>query len=382
VYAEPSVLTTAANEFADLEKMVTAAEGLYGPYRWGRYDILVLPPSFPFGGMENPRLTFATPTILAGDRSLVSLVAHELAHSWSGNLVTNATWRDFWLNEGFTSYFENRIMEAMYGRERAAMLEQLSRRELEDEIRGFGADTGETRLHIELAGRDPDDAMTAVAYDKGAAFLRTIEEAVGRERFDAYLRGYFDRHAFRSMTTAAFLADLRQHLIRGDQALEQRIRPDAWVYGTGLPDNVPPVRADAFTRVEAQAQAFVGGTAAGSLQTANWTTQEWQHFLASLPDTLAPAQLADLDRAFGFTRTGNAEVLTAWLRKAIRNRYEPAMPALERFLTSHGRRKFLRPLYEDLMAAEWGRAEARRIYAAARPGYHSVATGTLDNIVK
>ena len=113
VYAEPAVVEKAASEFADLEKMVDAAEELCGPYRWGRYDVLVLPPSFPFGGMENPRLTFATPTVLAGDRSLTSLVAHELAHSWSGNLVTNATWSDFWLNEGFTTYFENRIMEAL-----------------------------------------------------------------------------------------------------------------------------------------------------------------------------------------------------------------------------------------------------------------------------
>jgi leukotriene-A4 hydrolase len=382
VYAEPSVVESAAAEFVDLERLVEAAEGLYGPYRWGRYDILVLPPSFPFGGMENPRLTFATPTILAGDRSLVSLVAHELAHSWSGNLVTNATWRDFWLNEGFTSYFENRIMEAVYGAERAQMLEALARRDLVAEIQGFGADTGESVLHIDLAGRNPDDGMTGVPYDKGAAFLRMIEQAVGRPRFDAYLRSYFDRHAFQSMTTAEFLADLREHLIQGDEALERQLRIDEWVYGAGLPDNATVPQSAAFARVEGEARRFASGTPADSLATAEWSTQEWQHFLGALPQDLTPEQMASLDRAFGFTSTGNSEILFAWLRLAIRERYEPAMPALERFLTSQGRRKFLAPLYTDLMATDWGQAEARRIYATARPTYHTVATSTLDEIVR
>ncbi|HSU14644.1 M1 family aminopeptidase/hydrolase, partial [Longimicrobium sp.] len=229
VYTEPAVLERAASEFAELERFVDAAERLYGPYRWGRYDLLVLPPSFPFGGMENPRLTFATPTVLAGDRSLVSLVAHELAHSWSGNLVTNATWSDFWLNEGFTTYFENRIMEALYGRERAAMLASLGWQELQGEIESVGGpQSPDSRLHIDLAGRDPDAGMTEIAYEKGATFLRTVEAAVGRERWDAYLRSYFDRHAFQPMTTEAFLADLRANLVRGDAALEQRLRLDEW----------------------------------------------------------------------------------------------------------------------------------------------------------
>ncbi len=382
VYAEPVVVDSAAREFVDVEKMIDAAEALYGPYRWGRYDILVLPPSFPFGGMENPRLTFATPTILAGDRSLVSLVAHELAHSWSGNLVTNATWSDFWLNEGFTSYIELRIMEQLYGKERAAMLASLAHRGLVDEIASFGSDTAQTVLHINVAGRNPDDAVTTIAYDKGASFLRMIENTVGRERFDAYLRGYFDRHAFQSITTAEFLRDLREHLIKSDTALEQRLRIDEWVYGPGLPSNVVVPVSDAFGRVEQQAQRFASGTPASSLATANWTTQEWQHFLGSLPEQLSTERMADLDRTFGLTRSGNSEVLFAWLRMAIRNHYEPAMPALERFLTTQGRRKFLKPLYEDLMKTDWGKAEARRIYAEARPLYHAVSRNTIDEIVR
>jgi aminopeptidase N len=384
VYTEPSMLERSASELADVEKMVTAAEGLYGPYRWGRYDILVLPPSFPFGGMENPRLTFATPTILAGDRSLVSLIAHELAHSWSGNLVTNATWADFWLNEGFTTYFENRIMEAMYGRERAAMLASLGWQELQDEVTAVGGPTApDTRLHLDLTGRDPDAGMTNIAYEKGAAFLRTIENAVGRERWDAYLRSYFDRNAFKPMTTAGFLADLRANLLRGDAELERRLEIDRWAYQPGIPQNAVVPQSGAFARVEAQARAFAGGTPAASLQTSGWTTQEWQHFLGALPKQLTPAQLGDLDRAFGLSRQGNSEIIFAWLQTAVRNRYQPAVPALEQFLTSQGRRKFVRPLFADLMGqGEWGQALARRIYAQARPGYHPVTSGSVDAIVK
>lgn len=379
VYAEPGVVEQAAWEFADMEKMLDAAEQLYGPYRWGRYDVLVLPPSFPFGGMENPRLTFATPTILAGDRSLVSLIAHEMAHSWSGNLVTNATWSDFWLNEGFTNYFENRIMEALYGTEYADMLRVLGRQDLLDEMADLPV--ADTKLHIDLAGRDPDAGMTGVPYDKGAAFLRTIELAVGRERFDLFLRGYFDQHAFQPMTAEEFLRELRADLLDGDQALEAEIRPEEWVYEPGLPDNAPVETAARFAKVEEEVHAFEHGTSPSQLRTADWSTQEWLHFLRMLPEQLTAAQMADLDQAFGLSKTGNSEIKFQWLEIAVRNRYEPAFPALEQFLTGQGRRKFLKPLYEDLAKTDWGKAMALRIYKEARPTYHPVSTGTVDEIL-
>jgi aminopeptidase N len=382
VVAEPSVVDRAADEFVDLEKMVAAAEALYGPYRWGRYDVLVMPPSFPFGGMENPMLTFATPTILAGDRSLTSLIAHELAHSWSGNLVTNATWNDFWLNEGFTVYFELRIMEALYGPERMAMLEVLGRQELVDEIAGLGAGSKDTHLRLSLAGRNPDDGMTAVAYDKGAALLRLIEQVVGRPAFDAWLRSWFGRRAFTSATTDDFVADLRANLLGNDPALEARINLPAWLDAPGIPPNATRPTAAAFDQVDEAVRQFAAGTPASQLATKGWVTQQWLRFLGGLPDRAITSRIADLDRAFGFSTSGNSEILFAWLRIAIRHRYEPAMPALERFLTSQGRRKFLRPLYDDLMKTSWGPAVARRVYQKARPTYHAVSVTTLDTIVK
>ncbi|MBL0317256.1 MAG: hypothetical protein IPP69_16430 [Flavobacteriales bacterium] len=194
VYAIPSLADAAANEFSDMQKMVDEAEKLYGSYVWGRYDLLILPPAFPFGGMENPKLTFATPTIIAGDKSLVSLVAHELAHSWSGNLVTNSTWDDFWLNEGFTVYFEQRIMEAVYGRERSEMLATLSRQDLDATIADISTSEHpeDSKLKLALEGRSPDDGMTDIAYNKGYFFLRLIEETVGRERFDKFLKVFYN----------------------------------------------------------------------------------------------------------------------------------------------------------------------------------------------
>ena len=381
VYAEPGVVKKSAEEFADLEKMVEAVESLYGPYRWGRYDVLVLPPSFPFGGMENPRLTFLSPTILAGDKSLVSLLAHELAHSWSGNLVSNATWSDFWLNEGFTVYLERRIVESVYGKKRADMEAVLGKRSLERELADLKL--SDQVLHIDLKGRDPDDAVTDVPYEKGALFLKHLEVTFGRERFDRFLKGYFDHFAFRSITTADFVAYLEAHLLKEDAKLAAKVAVKEWLYRPGLPGTAPSFRAQAFEEVERQAKAWEkGATAAKDLRTGDWSTQEWQHFLNVLPPGLAAARMKDLDSALRLTERTNAEVAFQWLLLSVRHRYEPAYPRLEAFLTAQGRRKFLKPLYEELVKTPEGRERARRIYAKARPTYHPIATATIDALLK
>ena len=380
VYAEPSTIEVARREFADTQKMVAAAEELYGPYRWGRYDMLVLPPSFPFGGMENPRLTFLTPTMIAGDRSLVSLIAHELAHSWSGNLVTNATWNDFWLNEGFTTYIERRISEKLYGRDHAEMLWTLGLKDLHDDF-ALVPDKDE-HLVLDLAGRDPDEGATQVPYEKGALFLRLIEETAGREKFDAFLRKYFDDFAFQTMSTERFLQLLRERLLTPNQIDESKLQIDAWLHQPGLPANAPVAKSQAFVKVEEQARAFAGGASAAALQVGKWTTQEWLHFINALPDDIGAAKMGELDARFKFTESGNNEILAAWLELAVDNQYEAAYPALENFLTVQGRRKFLKPLYTKLAATPQGLQRAKQIYAKARPTYHSVSVQTIDEILK
>ena len=379
VWTEPGMLDRAAAELADTERMVEAAERLYGPYRWGRYDLLVLPPSFPYGGMENPTLTFLTPTFIAGDRSLVGLVAHELAHSWSGNLVTNAAWGDSWLNEGVTSYFENRIMEELYGPERAAQEAALSWDQMQRDMAEIGEEADGTRLHHAVAGQDPDAFGVTIAYDKGALFLRTMEHLIGRERWDAYLRSYFDRHAFQPMTSERFLADMRANLIRGDERLAERLDLQEWVYGTGIPDNAVRPDPAAFAGVDRAVRAFNRGGAASAVPYGEWNTAERLRFLNALPRELNRERLAELESAFRLSQSGNNEVLFAWLDLALGNRYEPAVPAAERFLTTMGRRKFVSPLFETLIGeGEWGRPIAERIYARARPTYHPLTQATVD----
>jgi leukotriene-A4 hydrolase len=379
VWAEPSLVRAARDELVDTEAMIQAAEALFGPYRWGRYDLLVLPPSFPFGGMENPRLTFATPTVLAGDKSLVSLVAHELAHSWSGNLVTNATWRDFWLNEGFTVYCEQRIMERVFGPARSTLEKDLATRDLLREMAELAP--WQQVLHTDLTGRHPDDGFSDIPYQKGALFLRRLEQLYGRERFDRFLRGYFDAHAFQSITTADFLAWLKKELFPTDPAKAALIDLDLWLEKPGLPPDAPRDASPALALVDAQVARWANGAAPASLVTAGWVTQQWQHFINTLPSDVPAERLAELDRSFGFTRSGNSEILCDWLVQAIKRGYHPADARLEEFLMNVGRRKFLKPLYSELARTPAGLTRAREIYTRARPRYHSVSTGTIDKIL-
>lgn len=381
VYATPDLIDAAAWEFAEMEEMLIAAEALYGPYAWERYDLLILPPAFPFGGMENPMLTFATPTIIAGDRSLTSLVAHELAHSWSGNLVTNATWNDFWLNEGFTVYFEQRIMEAVYGREISEMLALLSYQGLRDEVAEIiDRNPNDTHLKLHLDGRNPDDGMSAIAYDKGYFFLRLIEETTGRERFDSFLRTYFDTHAFSVMDTEGFLQYLHAELISDDEA--HSINIDAWVYGPGIPDNIPAVQSTRIEEVDRLLNEWVSQTISSEeLPWNTWLYQERYRFISNLPDGIGASRMGELDRLFNITDTGNNEVLFVWLEQSIKNTYTDAYDVLEDFLVEVGRRKFNYPLYRAMVTTGQERL-AKVIYEKARDGYHAVAVNSIDALIE
>ncbi|MEM7764936.1 MAG: M1 family metallopeptidase [Pseudomonadota bacterium] len=379
VYAEASILAAAAREFEDTESMLEATEQAFGPYQWDRYDLLILPPSFPFGGMENPRLSFITPTVIAGDKSLVALIAHELAHSWSGNLVTNASWRDLWLNEGFTTYLTNRIMQFVYGDDRYRMEMALGYADLEGSLESLPE--ADQILALDIRNRDPDEAFSDIPYEKGALFLYELEQTIGREDFDAFLFDYFREFQFKSLHTEAFLGYLDATLLKTHADVLDRARILEWIYQPGLPEDAPSPRSDAFTIVDTARSAWLDGDSdARELDTGRWTYHQWKHFLDGMPKELSQEQLSTLDEAFDLTASTNNEIAFSWLRIAIRNGYAPADARLDDFLTSIGRNKFLRPLYQDLVDAGQ-QQRAQTIFERAKPGYHPLTVRRNAQIV-
>lgn len=386
VYAEPTMIAKAANEFSVVGKMVSQAEKLYGPYRWGRYDMLVLPPGFPIGGMENPKLTFCTPTIIAGDKSLVNLIAHELAHNWSGNLVTNATWNDFWLNEGFTVYFERRLTESLTDKSYADMLWELGYQDLEATLEDLKGKPEDTKLKLNLAGRDPDDGLNDIAYEKGALFLRAIELKVGRTAMDTFLNQYFNHFAFKTITTEQFLDYLKEHLLNQYPDVVKDLAIEAWVYGAGVPSNAPRADQDRFKQVNAVRTSFLESNALDIKATQSWTTHEYLHFLRLMPKPLAVSKMQKLDELFHFTQTGNAEIADLWFIMSVAANYMPAPyttsnEAMRSFLSSVGRRKFIVPLYKELMAHPYSVPVAKEWYKAFRANYHLLAQESLDALI-
>lgn len=381
VYAEHSQIDKAVWEFAKLGDMINAAEKIFGPYRWGRYDVIVLPPSFPFGGMENPNLTFLTPTVLAGDRSLTSLLAHELGHSWSGNLVTNASWDETWLNEGFTTYVEHRIGEAVFGVKEANMQDVLSRKVLKNNLDELGIDNPYTRLKVDTAGKNPDDALSDIPYEKGYAFLQTIEATVGREKFDVFLTNYFNDHAFQSITTTAFVAYFNKNLIKGDKALADKIKLDDWIYKPGIPSNIITPVSEDFNAIDIIQKTWRKTGTKGLSQKIK-STNEKQHFIDYLPKDLTVQEMTDIDKEFNFTKGGNFVIRRQWFIIAIQHQYKFAYPAIERYLTTYSRTYSLTPLYKEMIKTPEGRVWAKQIYAKAKSGYHATTVEALEKILK
>lgn len=382
VYAEPELIEDCAYEFVDLPKMMNAAEKIYGKYQWDIYDLLVLPYSFPFGGMENPRLTFISPTLIAGDRSLVSVIAHELAHSWSGNLVTNATWEDFWLNEGFTVYFENRIMEEIYGKEAADILAYIEFQELENEMKMIseGDFPEDTHLKLNLKGRDPDMGMTSIAYVKGAFFLKTLEKHVGRELFDQFIDSYFKKYAFKTITTEIFKEYLEEQLLVPNNI---SFNTDEWLYNGGIPDNCLVLDPPRFKKVKDLANNISSGdlTLDNSYRLDQFLTQEWLVFIRSLSDTIQVAKLKNIDDVLGLKSCGNSEIMTEWYVLGLKNGYQDIKPDLKNFLLKVGRRKYLEPIYNQLALNKDDLAWAKGVFKEAKNNYHFVSNKTIEEIL-
>ncbi len=380
VYAEPSWLAKAAAEFADTEAMLETTEKLYGHYDWDRYDLLILPPSFPFGGMENPRLSFITPTVIAGDKSLVSLIAHELAHSWSGNAVSNASWRDLWLNEGFTTYLTYRIMEAIYGKERFDQEAVLGYQSLQHTL--ASKTPNDQILAIDLAGRDPDAVFSNIPYEKGALFLRELEHKVGRENFDNFLMQYFKDFHFQSITTDNFMAYLDKTLLADYPDKLDRTRIEQWVFAPGLPEGVAVPQSDAFSIVDtARSNWLAKGDAKTTVNPEGWTVHQWLYFLNNMPKQLTPGQMTDLDAAFNLTDSANNEIAHSWYMLAVANGYEPAYDAIYSYLVRIGRNKLVAPLYAELVKTTKGKAMAQKAFKEAKPGYHPLTIKKNESVV-
>lgn len=380
VYAEPSILQAAAAEFEDTESMLELTEEKYGAYSWDRYDLLILPPSFPFGGMENPRLSFITPTVIAGDKSLVSLIAHELAHSWSGNTVTNATWRDLWLNEGFTTYLTYRIMEMIYGTDRYNMEAVLGYQDLQAAIARLPEN--DQILAIDLRGRNPDDVFSTIPYEKGALFLRELEMKIGRDNFDQFLLDYFDAFAFKSITTDEFIAYLDNTLLKTYSNELSKTRIQEWIFAPGIPQDAPVPSSDAFVFVDNERDAWLSGDIpVTDIISETWTVHQWLYFLNNMPNELSPQQLAELDATFAFTQSKNNEIAHSWLMIAVSNEYKPAYDRLYSYLTSIGRNKLVKPLYEALSKTPEGKAFAKKAFEEAKPGYHPLTIRANEGFV-
>jgi aminopeptidase N len=399
VYAEPELINSCAYEFVDLPKMISAAEALYGKYRWEQYDLIVLPYSFPFGGMENPRLTFVNPTILAGDRSLVSLIAHELAHSWSGNLVTNRSWDDFWLNEGFTVYFENRIMESLYGKEISDILIKIEHQELKDELKSISKSDHpeDTKLKLKLTGRNPDDGMTNVAYTKGALFLMTLERDLGRQRFDQFLRSYFETYSFKTVNSEIFLSFLKKNLLKPNNS---DFNAEEWIYREGIPKNCYAVSSPRLDHIRFLAKRFTRGEdifkevkwqkirgkkkmrkQIVKLERHKYITQEWQIFIRELPENIDPNLMKKLDKELNLRNWGNSEIMCDWFVLGIKAGYKELRPSIEKFLTKVGRRKYLMPIYSALILKPDDHKWAISVFERAKTHYHYISKSSVERLL-
>ena len=376
VWAERSVADAAAWELDGVETMLQVAEELFGPYEWERYDVLVMPPSFPFGGMENPRLTFATPSLLAGDRSLVNVIAHEMAHAWTGNLVSNATLEHFWLNEGFTVYAERRILEALEGTEAAELHAAAGLHELEVSLLRFAQRPELTRLRTEMEGVDPDEAYSTVPYEKGYLFLRRLEELAGRDRWDRFLRAYLDRFRFQSIVTDDFLRFLDERL----PGVSGRAGAARWIEGSGLPPDAPRPRSRRLDELREMARRAGEGVLPDENAAVRLQPTELLVFLQSLPE-LPPEVCGQLDSLLGLSRRRSLELRHTFVLVQLRAGVEAGREAARRVLRETGRMKYLRPVYTELGRRPQTRALAREIYDEARASYHPIARTVVESIL-
>jgi len=361
------MVKAAADEFSETEQFIVAAESVVGPYIWGKYDILCLPPSFPYGGMENPSLTFVTPSLLAGDKSLAGVVAHEIAHSWTGNLVGCRTWEHFWLNEGHTVFLERKIGAVMNGGGAATNWAEPGRlyfdframggwNALTESVRNFeeAGNLGFTCLSPDLSGGiDPDDAFSSVPYEKGFNTLYYLEKLVGGPAvFEPFLKSYMETFAHQSITTEDWKAYVIEYFSRTDAKVAIEGVDWAAIMGPGMPSWDPQFDTTLADAALNLAKEWLSGKVSGSASEVDgWNTQQYELFLDMLYNestVLSVEVLNAMGEAYKFSSSRNSEVCFRWYKLNIQANNEGILDSAVRMVTSIGRMKFVRPLYREL----------------------------------
>jgi len=378
IYAEPKTLDSAVWEFAGNEQTIVQAEKLLGPYLWGRFDLLVLPPSFPFGGMENPRLTFVTPTSILGTRGQANLITHELAHAWTGNLVTNATWQDFWLNEGWTTYAENRITEILEGVDVNQLHLVYEERNLIEAMERVGKDSPQTCLKVYGDGRDANPSAFGVPYYKGYFFLRECELAVGREKFDVFVQKYMASFQFQSITTETFLEFFKAEL----PEVFALVDVDAWVYKPNLPENRHRPQSALFDEATQALRDYGDGKRPTLEQVQGWHRDQILTFLNGLPNQIPVEDCKYFESVFELDKRNDGAFFSAFYALCVTSGYREILPRVREFMTRIGRMLYVLPILRALIDAEWARPQARALVEEVRAVHHPVTVATMERLLK
>uniref|UniRef100_A0A0M3I5S5 Leuk-A4-hydro_C domain-containing protein n=1 Tax=Ascaris lumbricoides TaxID=6252 RepID=A0A0M3I5S5_ASCLU len=390
VWSEPSIVDKAKYEFAEAEKMLATAEALAGKYVWGRYDMVVLPPSFPFGGMENPCLTFVTPTLLAGDQSMANVIAHEIAHSWTGNLVTNANWEHFWLNEGLTVFLERKIIGILEGEEMRQFEAQVG---WEDHLipaikEQYTEEHPYTRLVQDHKGIDPDDAYSAVPYEKGSALLMYLEQQLGDSTaFEQFLARYIKKFSGKSVVTSDWKDFLYESFPQKKSILDG-VNWKNWLYDVGVPLNKPNYDGHLLREAASLARRWMD---ANDTDLSKFTTAEFKSLSSPLQikvldiiyagAPLPKLKVARLDEVYNLTATANCDLQCSWIRLALKARWEPIIPTAIKFVTNYGRVKYLRPIYKDLFLWTKSATEAIAQFKKNVPFMHPISVSIVEKLI-
>jgi len=378
MYAEPEIIEAAAWEFAENEIKVTEAEKLLGPYMWGRYDLLVLPPSFPYGGMENPRLTFLTPTSILGTRGQTSLITHELAHAWTGNLITNASWQDFWLNEGWTTYAETRITEVLEGKDSHDLHDAYNEKGLITLMEHMGMDSPHTCLKLPGDEKDADSFATTVAYYKGCFFLKECEHAVGRERFDSFIQKYMKRFQFQSLTTEGFLEFLKEEL----PVVYEKVDVHKWIYEPGLPERKNRPQSRLYEEVEKTLSDYEQGKRPAREKVADWHRYQIMSFLQGLPKKIPVDDCKYFEDILELEKANDGAFFSSFYPICIISGYQEAMPGIEQFMGKVGRMLYVLPIMRAMIETDWSKGLARPLFERVRERHHQITIKAMDGLLK